>query len=68
VLQVRERGYSPHRRERILRWQAQQEFPIRPTPEDPRACNVYGELSFPKAVYDDIQEFYEERSDAVDSA
>jgi hypothetical protein len=62
VLQVRERDYNPPRRERILEWQAQQEFPICPTPDDPRACNVYSELKFPEDVYEDIQEFYEERS------
>jgi hypothetical protein len=62
VLQVRERGYNPPRRERILEWQRQQEFPICPTPDDPRACNVYSELSFPEGVYEDIQEFYEERA------
>jgi hypothetical protein len=62
VLQVRERGYNPPRRERILEWQRQQEFPICPTPDDPRACNVYSELAFPDGVYEDIQEFYEERA------
>src|SRR5215207_5234607 len=62
VRQVRERDYNPPRRERILEWQAQQDFPICPNPDDPRACNVYSELSFPNAVYEDIQEFYEERA------
>ncbi len=33
-------------------------------PDDPRACNVYSELSFPKQVYEDIQEFYQERAAA----
>ncbi len=62
VLQVRERNYNPPRRERILEWQAQQDFPICPSPDDPRACNVYSELNFPESVYQDIQEFYEERA------
>jgi hypothetical protein len=62
VLQVRERKYNPPRRERILEWQAQQEFPICPDPDNPRACNVYSELKFPDDVYEDIQEFYEERA------
>ena len=62
VLQVCERDYNPPRRERILEWQQQQAFPICPTPDDPRSCNVYAELSFPKDVYQDIQEFYEERA------
>jgi hypothetical protein len=60
VLQVRERDYNPPRRERILEWQRQQEFPICPNPDDPRACNVYSELRFPDGVYEDIQEFYED--------
>src|SRR5256885_15848739 len=31
VLQVKAKGYSPPKRERILAWQAQQEFPIIPS-------------------------------------
>jgi hypothetical protein len=54
VSQVTARDYNPPRRERILEWQSQQEFPICPTPEDPRACNVYRELRFPEGVYEDI--------------
>src|SRR5438128_646523 len=38
LLQVKERDYNPPKRERILEWQAQQEFPICPTPDDPRSC------------------------------
>jgi hypothetical protein len=64
VLQVRERDYNPPRRERILEWQQQQDFPICPNPEDPRACNVYAELTFPDGVYEDIQEFYGELQEA----
>jgi len=60
VLQVRTRDYNPPRRERILEWQAQQDFPICPNPRDPGACNVYRDLQFPEDVYEDIQEFYEE--------
>jgi hypothetical protein len=62
VLQVKERDYNPPRRERILEWQAQQDFPICPNPDDPRACNVYSDLKFPDDVYEDIQEFYEARA------
>ncbi|MDP8947667.1 MAG: hypothetical protein M3N09_06145 [Actinomycetota bacterium] len=60
--QVEERGYNPPRRERILEWQEQQDFPICPNPADPDACNVYNELQFPDAVYQDIQEYREERA------
>src|SRR4051812_41718414 len=65
VLQVRARNYNPPRRERILEWQAQQDFPICPDSDDPRACNVYSELQFPSEVYEDIQEFYEEKAAAT---
>ena len=51
--QVEERGYNPPRRERILEWQEQQDFPICPNPEDPDACNVYNELQFPHDAYQD---------------
>ena len=64
VQQVEERGYNPPRRERILEWQEQQDFPICPNPDDPDACNVYNELQFPDAVYQDIQEYQEKRQTA----
>ena len=56
------------KRERILQWQAQQEFPICPTPDDPQACNVYRELRFPDSVYEQIGEYWEEKAEAQDSA
>jgi DNA primase large subunit len=65
--QVEERGYNPPRRERILEWQEQQDFPICPNPDDPDACNVYSELQFPDEVYQDIQEYQEKREAADDS-
>jgi hypothetical protein len=68
VAQVTERGYNPPRRERILEWQAQQDFPICPNPEDPRACNVYRELRFPDDVYEEIEEFYEDRAQSPSNA
>jgi hypothetical protein len=60
--QVEERGYNPPRRERILEWQGQQDFPICPDADDPDACNVYNELQFPDEVYQDIQEYREEKA------
>ena len=66
VRQVEEKGYSPPRREKILRWQEQQDFDICPNPDDPDACNVYNELTFPDELYEDIQEYREERQ-AADS-
>ena len=65
VLQVKGRDYNPPKRERILEWQAQQEFPICPNPDDPQACNVYRELRFPEGVYEEITEFWEEKAEAA---
>src|SRR5438045_2346153 len=60
--QMAARNYNPPKRERILEWQTQQDFPICPTPDDPGSCNVYGELRFPDDIYDQIGEFWEERA------
>jgi hypothetical protein len=62
VKQVEEKGYSPPRREKILEYQSQQDFPICPDPDDPDACNPYAELQFPDEVYEAIQEYREERT------
>ena len=59
--QVEEKGYNPPRRDRILEWQKEQDFQICPNPDDPDACNVYNELTFPDEVYEDIQEYQEKR-------
>jgi DNA primase large subunit len=64
VQQVEEKGYSPPRREKILEWQSEQDFQICPNPDDPDACNVYNELTFPDGVYEDIQEYQEKRQTA----
>ncbi len=64
LLQVNGRDYNPPKRDRILQWQAQQDFPICPTPDDPNSCNVYKELRFPDDIYDRIGEFWEEKAEA----
>ena len=61
VQQVEDKGYSPPRREKILEFQNQQDFPICPNPDDPDACNVYNELQFPDEVYESIQQYQEKR-------
>ena len=66
VRQVEGRDYNPPKRERILEWQAQQDFPICPTPDDPQACNVYRELRFPDSIYEQIEEFWEEKARGED--
>jgi hypothetical protein len=62
VQQVEERDYNPPRRERILEWQNQQDFPICPNPDDPDACNVYSELDLPDEVFESIQDYREDKA------
>jgi hypothetical protein len=64
VQQVEEKGYSPPRREKILQFQEQQDFPICPNPDDPDACNPYQELQFPDEVFESIQEYQEKRQNS----
>jgi hypothetical protein len=59
--QVEDRDYSPPRRERIVEWQAQQEFPILPEPHDPDCGNVYRSLRFEGSTYKHIEEYQEEK-------
>lgn len=62
--QVISRGYSPPRRERVLEWQKEQNFPICPNPDDPDACNVYSDLQFPDEVYGSITDYYEKKAES----
>lgn len=62
--QVESRDYNPPRRERILAWQAEQDFPILPNIDDPDCGNVYRNLKFPDKVYEHIQEYQEEKAEA----
>lgn len=59
VQQVGEKGHSPPKRDKILEYQRQQDFPICPNPD---ACNPYQELQFPDEVYESIQEYREEKA------
>ena len=45
----------------ILEWQAKQEFPICPNPDDPDACNVYQELDLPERAFEHIEEYREQQ-------
>jgi hypothetical protein len=56
---VREHGYAPPSRLRLVQWQARQRFPLLPDPADPAAGNLYRELEFPDTVYGQIEEFWE---------
>jgi DNA primase large subunit len=62
--QVQGKDYNPPRRDRILEWQQQQEFPICPHAEDPDACNVYKDLQFPDQVYEHISSYYEQKTES----
>jgi DNA primase large subunit len=64
VAEVKGHGYNPPKRDRILSWQQEQDFKICPTPDDPGACNVYADLSFPEQVYASIGDFWEEKAEA----
>jgi len=66
--QVKAHDYNPPRRERILEWQREQEFPILPAPDDPDCGNVYKSLKFPDEVYDHIQQYQAEKAEAEDEA
>jgi hypothetical protein len=66
--QVEGRDYNPPRRDRILAWQSQQEFPILPNPDDPDCGNVYRNLKFPQSVYEHIQEYQEEKVHAEEQS
>ena len=63
--QVQGRDYNPPKRERILEWQQQQEFPIIPNPDDPDAGNVYKDLQFPDEIYENITEYHEKKAEAA---
>jgi len=64
VLQVKGHDYNPPKRERLLQWQAQQDFALVPDPDDPNSGNVYKELRFPDEIYERIGEFWEEKAEA----
>ncbi|HCF25961.1 MAG TPA: hypothetical protein DEV81_01775 [Cyanobacteria bacterium UBA11049] len=59
--QVQGKDYNPPKRDRVLQWQEQQDFPICPNPDDPDACNVYKDLQFPDHVYEHISEYYQHK-------
>lgn len=67
VQQVEERDYNPPSRQRILEWQAKQDFPICPAPEDPDACNPYRDLDIPERVIENIEEYREQQFDAEEA-
>lgn len=61
--QVQGKDYNPPKRERVLEWQQQQDFPICPDADNPDACNVYKDLQFPEHVYEHISDYYQHKGD-----
>lgn len=64
LVQVEGRDYSPPRRDRILQWQAEQEFPILPNVNDPDCGNLYRNLNFPDEIYQHIGHYREQKMEA----
>ena len=64
VTQVQSRDYNPPKREKILQYLSEQKFPLCPNADDPDACNVYKDLTFPEGVYAKINEYYQQKADA----
>jgi hypothetical protein len=64
VTQVQSRDYNPPKREKILQYLEEQNFPICPNADDPDACNVYRDLTFPEGVYAKINEYYQQKAEA----
>lgn len=62
--QVEGKDYNPPRRDKILSYQAQQDFPILPNPDDPDCGNLYRNLKFPDEVYQHIGHYQEEKLEA----
>ena len=62
--QVEGKDYNPPRRDKILAYQAQQDFPILPNPEDPDCGNLYRNLKFPSEIYDHISHYQEAKMDS----
>ena len=62
VAQVSAKDYNPPKRERILEWMNEQQFPICEGAANPDSCNVYKSLDFPPEIYDKISSYYENHS------
>ena len=62
--QVEGKDYNPPRRDKILEYQAQQDFPILPNPEDPDCGNLYRNLKFPSEIYEHISHYQEAKMDS----
>ena len=64
LAQVEGKDYSPPKRDKILSYQTQQEFPILPNADDPDCGNLYRNLKFPDAIYEHIGKYQEAKVEA----
>lgn len=62
--QVEGKDYNPPRRDKILQYQAQQDFPIIPNVDDPDCGNLYRNLKFPSEIYNHISHYQEAKLDS----
>jgi hypothetical protein len=62
--QVDSRDYNPPKRERLIEWQSEQSFQFM-DPNDPDSGNLYRNLKFPHEIYDHIEHYQEEKSEAA---
>ncbi|HEX4164016.1 MAG TPA: hypothetical protein VHZ55_00960 [Bryobacteraceae bacterium] len=62
IRQVEAKGYNPPKRDRIIEWMNQQDFPICEGAENKDACNIYKEIDFPPEVYEKISSYYESQT------
>ena len=61
ITQVQDKDYNPPKRDRILEWMNQQEFPICENSENPDTCNVYRSLEFPPELFEKISSYYKHK-------
>ena len=62
--QVEGRDYTPPKRERLLQWQSEQDFPFLDT-ADPDSGNLYRNLKFPTEIYNHIEHYQEAKAEAA---
>ncbi len=62
ISQVEAKGYNPPKRDRIIEWMNQQDFPICENADSPNSCNIYKEVKFPPEVYEKISSYYQSQS------
>jgi hypothetical protein len=62
--QVEGRDYTPPKRERLIQWQAEQEFQFLDA-ADPDCGNLYRNLKFPNEIYDHIEHYQEAKAEVA---